>query len=81
MDVIFVQSTNQRRRRAKLRKMLQMRKCEKFNDTCYQGLFVRDALAEKLCLDSLEYRHVKLLTMHLNLELFARLKICRPFVH
>ena len=28
-----------------------MRECEKIRDTCYQGLLVRDALAEKFWLE------------------------------
>ena len=51
LDLTIDPVTNQRRSRAKVRELLQMRECEKIRDTCYQGLLVRDALAEKFWLE------------------------------
>ena len=48
LDLTIDPTTNQRRRRAKIRELLQMRECEKIRDTSHQGILVRDALAEKL---------------------------------
>lgn len=47
LDLTIDPVTNQGRSRAKVRELLQMRECEKIRDTSYQGLLVRDALAEK----------------------------------
>ena len=52
LDLTIDPTTNQRRSRAKIRELLQMRECEKIRDgTSHQGLLVRDALAEKLWLE------------------------------
>ena len=51
LDLTIDPVTNQGRSRAKVRKLLQMRECEKIRDTSYQGLLVRDALAEKFWLE------------------------------
>ena len=51
LDVTIDPTTNQRRSRAKVRELLQMRECEKVKDTCHQGSLVRDPLAEKLWLE------------------------------
>ena len=51
LDLTLDPVTNQRRSRVKVRELLQMRECEKIRDTCYQGLLVGDALAEKFWLE------------------------------
>lgn len=51
LDLTIDPVTNQGRSRAKVRELLQMRECEKIRDTSYQGLLVRDALAEKFWLE------------------------------
>ena len=51
LDLTIDPVTNQGRSRAKVRELLQMRECVKIRDTSYQGLLVRDALAEKFWLE------------------------------
>ena len=55
LDLTIDLSTNEKRDRAKIREILEMRNCTKVRDSSLQAEKIRDALAEKLWLENWAY--------------------------